>query len=166
CVSCAYDRATAAAEYRTVTTSRAEVERLVRGSRPAVLVIEACASAGWVHVLARRGRSDTPSGHSNPSRPSGSATLATAQEPGHVVAGKAQRPEHEERPDRAQQVIRDVARAEDPDHHTDDRALPNPGHEAVEEPRSRWFAAGRRGGCAWGARPLSVGRGALGGEGP
>jgi Transposase IS116/IS110/IS902 family len=29
CVACAYDRA--AAEYRTVTTSRAEVERLIRG---------------------------------------------------------------------------------------------------------------------------------------
>jgi transposase len=51
CVSCAYDRATAAAEYRTTPTSRAEVERLVRSARPAVVVIEACALAGWVHDL-------------------------------------------------------------------------------------------------------------------
>src|SRR4051812_13843010 len=51
CVSCAYDRATAAAEFRTITTSRAEVERLVRTTRPAVVVIEACTPAGWVHDL-------------------------------------------------------------------------------------------------------------------
>src|SRR4051812_10713727 len=51
CVSCAYDRATAAAEFRTITTSRAEVERLVRDARPAVVVIEACTLAGWVHDL-------------------------------------------------------------------------------------------------------------------
>src|SRR6478735_9026091 len=51
CVSCAYDRATTAAEYRTVTTSRAEVERLIRAARPAVVVIEACTLAGWVHDL-------------------------------------------------------------------------------------------------------------------
>jgi transposase len=46
CVACAYDRA---AEYRTVTTSRAEVERLIRDGRPAAVVIEACSLAGWVH---------------------------------------------------------------------------------------------------------------------
>jgi transposase len=51
CVSCAYDRATAAAAFQTVTTSRAEVERLIRDARPAVVVIEACALAGWVHDL-------------------------------------------------------------------------------------------------------------------
>ncbi len=51
CVACTYDRATAAAEFRTITTSRAEVERLVRATRPAVVVIEACALAGWVHDL-------------------------------------------------------------------------------------------------------------------
>src|SRR5262245_31216840 len=51
CVSCAYDRATAAAEYRTTPTSRAEVERLIRSARPAVVVIEACTLAGWVHDL-------------------------------------------------------------------------------------------------------------------
>jgi hypothetical protein len=51
CVACEYDRATASAEYRTVPTSRAEVERLVRAARPAVVVIEACSLAGWVHDL-------------------------------------------------------------------------------------------------------------------
>src|SRR5688572_27990419 len=33
-VACAYHRATAAAESRTVTTSRAEVERLIRSAAP------------------------------------------------------------------------------------------------------------------------------------
>ncbi|MBN9519162.1 IS110 family transposase [bacterium] len=47
CVACTYNRATAAAEFRTLTTSRAEVERLVRSARPAVVVIEACTLAGW-----------------------------------------------------------------------------------------------------------------------
>src|SRR3954468_18998748 len=51
CVACAYDRATAAAEFRTTPTSRAEVERLIRDARPAVVVIEACTLAGWVHDL-------------------------------------------------------------------------------------------------------------------
>src|ERR671913_360518 len=51
CVSCAYDKATAAAEFRTITTSRAEVERLVRTTAPAVVVIEACTLAGWVSDL-------------------------------------------------------------------------------------------------------------------
>jgi transposase len=51
CVACTYDRATTAAEFRTITTSRAEVERLLRAARPAVVVIEACSLAGWVHDL-------------------------------------------------------------------------------------------------------------------
>src|SRR3954468_23383175 len=51
CVACAYDRATAAAEFRTTATSRADVERLIRDARPAVVVIEACTLAGWVHDL-------------------------------------------------------------------------------------------------------------------
>jgi hypothetical protein len=49
CVACLYDRATAAAEFRTIDTSRAEVERLVRRTRPAVVVVEACAPAGLAH---------------------------------------------------------------------------------------------------------------------
>src|SRR4051812_40979467 len=54
CVACLYDRATAAAEFRTLDTSVAEVERLVRRTRPAVVVIEACSLAGWVHDLCGR----------------------------------------------------------------------------------------------------------------
>jgi hypothetical protein len=52
-VSCTYDKVTAAAEYRTITTSRVEVERLIRTTGPAVVVIEACTPAGWVHDLCR-----------------------------------------------------------------------------------------------------------------
>ena len=48
-VACTYARDTAAAEFRTVTTSRAELDRLIRTARPAVVVIEACTPAGWVH---------------------------------------------------------------------------------------------------------------------
>jgi transposase len=51
CVACVYHQATAAAEFRTITTSRAEVERLIRSAAPAVVVIEACSLAGWVHDL-------------------------------------------------------------------------------------------------------------------
>jgi hypothetical protein len=45
CVACVYDKATAAA-FHTVTTSRAEVEQLVRSTAPAVVVIEACTLSG------------------------------------------------------------------------------------------------------------------------
>ena len=51
CVACTYDRATATAKFQTLTTSRAEVERLIRDSWPAVVVIEACTLAGWVRDL-------------------------------------------------------------------------------------------------------------------
>ena len=50
-VACAYDRPTAAAEYRTVSTSRVELERLIHATRPGVVVIESCTPAGWVHDL-------------------------------------------------------------------------------------------------------------------
>jgi transposase len=53
CVACAHDPATTAAEFRTLTTSRAEVQRLIRAAGPAVVVIEACSLAGWVHDLCR-----------------------------------------------------------------------------------------------------------------
>src|SRR3954464_10368760 len=52
-VACAYDRATAAAEFRTVATSRADLDRLIRSTRPGVVVIEACTPAGWVSDLCR-----------------------------------------------------------------------------------------------------------------
>jgi transposase len=53
CVACVYDRTTGAAEFRSIDTSLAEVERLVRRTRPGVVVIEACSLAGWVHDLCR-----------------------------------------------------------------------------------------------------------------
>jgi hypothetical protein len=52
-VACTYDRDTAAATFRTVTTARAELDRLIRSARPAVVVIEVCTPAGWVHDLCR-----------------------------------------------------------------------------------------------------------------
>ena len=51
CVACVYDKAAAAATFHTVTTSRAEVERLIRSAAPAVVVIEACGLSGWVSDL-------------------------------------------------------------------------------------------------------------------
>jgi transposase len=50
-VACAYDRATAQARFDTLTTSRAELRQLFARHRPGVVVIEACALAGWVHDL-------------------------------------------------------------------------------------------------------------------
>ncbi len=50
CVACLY-RPAAAADFRTVATSRAEVERLIRAATPAVVVIEACSLSGWVRDL-------------------------------------------------------------------------------------------------------------------
>jgi transposase len=53
CVACVYhaaDRHT----FRSIDTSLTEVERLIRRTRPAVVVIEACSLAGWVHDLCER----------------------------------------------------------------------------------------------------------------
>src|SRR5205085_2023517 len=50
-VACAYDRATAAARFQTLDTSRDELRRLFERQRPAVVVLEACTLAGWVHDL-------------------------------------------------------------------------------------------------------------------
>ena len=50
-VACLYDPDTAAARYETITTSRAELARLIRRHRPGRVVIEACALAGWVSDL-------------------------------------------------------------------------------------------------------------------
>jgi transposase len=50
CVACVYhaaDRYT----FHAIETSRSEVERLIRRTGPAVVVIEACSLAGWVHDL-------------------------------------------------------------------------------------------------------------------
>src|SRR5215211_3964936 len=51
CVACVYHPATAQSEFRSIDTSVAEVGRLIRRTRPAVVVIEACSLAGWVHDL-------------------------------------------------------------------------------------------------------------------
>src|SRR5262245_51798787 len=50
-VACAYDRATTQARFDTVTTCRKELLRLLDHHQPAVVVIEACTLAGWVHDL-------------------------------------------------------------------------------------------------------------------
>jgi transposase len=50
-VACAYDRATTQARFDTVTTCQHELRRLLEQHRPAVVVIEACTLAGWVHDL-------------------------------------------------------------------------------------------------------------------
>src|SRR5262249_17663625 len=50
-VACLYDRASARASFETLTTGRPELLRLLERHRPALVVIEACALAGWVHDL-------------------------------------------------------------------------------------------------------------------
>ena len=46
-VACIYDPVTA--RFQSITTSRADLQRLLDPVRPAVVAIEACALAGWVH---------------------------------------------------------------------------------------------------------------------
>src|SRR5262249_47338985 len=50
-VACVYDRATAQASFDSITTNKAELLRLIERHRPTLVVIEACALAGWVHDL-------------------------------------------------------------------------------------------------------------------
>ena len=50
-VACLYDRATATHRFATLDTTRDELTRLLQLHRPAVVVFEACALAGWVHDL-------------------------------------------------------------------------------------------------------------------
>jgi transposase len=52
-VACAYDPADGEARFHTLPTSRAELGRLLDRLRPAVVVIEACTLAGWVHDLCK-----------------------------------------------------------------------------------------------------------------
>jgi hypothetical protein len=49
--ACAHDPATAQARFDSLATSRADLACLLRRSRPAVVVIEACALADWVADL-------------------------------------------------------------------------------------------------------------------
>ena len=53
-VACAYEPRGGEARFHTLTTTRAELARLIDRHRPAVVVIEACALAGWVHDLCTR----------------------------------------------------------------------------------------------------------------
>src|SRR5262245_32507169 len=50
CVACVYS-ATSEPTFQTMDTSRTEVARLIGRTCPAVVVIEACSLAGWVHDL-------------------------------------------------------------------------------------------------------------------
>jgi hypothetical protein len=52
-VACAYDPASAQARFHTVTSSRQDLRKLFAQARPAVVVFEACALAGWVLDLCR-----------------------------------------------------------------------------------------------------------------
>ena len=51
-VACAYDRATATARFHTLATGRADFERLFDRHPGALVVVEACANAGWAADLA------------------------------------------------------------------------------------------------------------------
>src|SRR5262249_62218150 len=50
-VACAYPGDPAGARFESVTTDRDRLRRLFAKYRPAVVVLEACALAGWVHDL-------------------------------------------------------------------------------------------------------------------
>lgn len=49
CVACVYDRRTRAHQFRTLDTTPADLDRLLAADPGGVVVIEACANAGWVH---------------------------------------------------------------------------------------------------------------------
>jgi transposase len=51
-VACRYDRATRAATFQTLDTGRADFERLFARHPAALVVVEACANAGWARDLA------------------------------------------------------------------------------------------------------------------
>ena len=50
-VACLYPLGTAQATFDSITTSRVELLRLLQRQRPALVVLEACALACWVHDL-------------------------------------------------------------------------------------------------------------------
>jgi len=50
-VACVHDQATGEVRFTTFETSRAELQRLIGKEQPAVVIIEACLLAGWVHDL-------------------------------------------------------------------------------------------------------------------
>jgi transposase len=51
-VACGYDRATRSASFQTLDTGRADLERLFARHPGALVVVEACANAGWAADLA------------------------------------------------------------------------------------------------------------------
>jgi transposase len=51
-VACAYDRATTGTRFHSVESTRRDVAHLVARYPGALVVVEACANAGWVHDLA------------------------------------------------------------------------------------------------------------------
>jgi transposase len=50
-VACVHDPDTAEFRFTTFDTSRAELQKLIGKEQPAVIIIEACLLAGWVHDL-------------------------------------------------------------------------------------------------------------------
>src|SRR5262245_16963118 len=52
-VACAYSRSTRAHSFRTIDTTPDDLGRFLARHPGAVVVVEACANAGWVHDLAR-----------------------------------------------------------------------------------------------------------------
>jgi transposase len=50
-VACVHDQATGEFTFMTFDTSRAELRKLIGKTQPAVVIIEACLLAGWVHDL-------------------------------------------------------------------------------------------------------------------
>src|SRR5881628_2182094 len=50
-VACVHNQGTGEFGFTTFETTRAELRRLVSKEQPAVIIIEACLLAGWVHDL-------------------------------------------------------------------------------------------------------------------
>src|SRR5688572_27539720 len=51
CVACVHDQDTGEYRFTTFDTGRAELHKLIGQHQPAVVIIEACLLAGWVHDL-------------------------------------------------------------------------------------------------------------------
>ena len=50
-VACVYDQARGEIRFTTIDTSRLKLRRMLDKEQPAVVIIEACLLAGWVHDL-------------------------------------------------------------------------------------------------------------------
>ena len=51
-VACVHDQASGEVGFTTFETTRAEVQKLIGKVQPAIVIIEACLLAGWVHICA------------------------------------------------------------------------------------------------------------------